>query len=112
MAELFPIPDDIWQGFLKSLPDNVREIAIKYPQNVLYKLKGGELKVYISKYHEKGTLTVMATGDYNYVPVAQEIYNVPPEALEETDLPGPDEKLGTTYETVEDLNQAMSGKVH
>lgn len=98
------------QEFLDTpdLPPEVRTVALKYDMITLYRLKPTGQRVFIIDYAfnrktKDVTLTVAITGDFNYVDINKKML-VKPYDLEECELPGPDEKLGTKFVTPEEIS--------
>ena len=50
------------------------------------------------------TMTVMVSGQYNRVIFERQVFGIQPEGLEECDLPGKDEELGTILTNKEEID--------
>jgi hypothetical protein len=85
-----------WDDWVASRPPVVRELARRLPPTRLYRLKVSGHRCTIHSYSEDGSVTVNVTGDYNRVLFGRRVFGIPPDGLEECDLPGPDEDLGDT----------------
>lgn len=84
--------NDEW---LEGRPQAIRDLAAQLPPGRLYRLKTTDHRVFLLSYSEDGTVTVAVTGQFNCVAFERKVFGIRPEELEECDLPGPDEPLGT-----------------
>ena len=53
---------------------------------------------------EDGTLTVNITGEYNFVTFDRQVFGIKPEDLEECDLPGKGEPVGTVLTGTKEID--------
>jgi hypothetical protein len=85
----------------------VRAVAERFDIWTLYRLKSSGDRVMLQSFDGDGTLTVAVSGKFNLVIAERQVFGVPPDDLEECDLPAPDEKLGalmTGKEIVDNLD--------
>jgi hypothetical protein len=90
--------EDDWDRWVAERPPAVRMVAEKFKPWKLYRLKSSGHRVTIVSFgeHQDGaTLTVAVTGDFNFVINDRTVFGIKPDDMEECDLPGPDEKLGS-----------------
>jgi hypothetical protein len=98
---------DGYRKWVKKLPKKVRAVAERFDIWTLYRLKSSGDRVMLQSFDGDGTLTVAVSGKFNLVIAERQVFGVPPDDLEECDLPAPDEKLGalmTTEEAVDNLD--------
>ena len=118
MAEIIPMNPEI-QKWIDQLPEKCREKALQYPPNKLYRLKNGN-RVVMYGYDENtdGTCTtcqVIVSGQYNFVLFERRVFSVSFDDLEECDLPGPEERLGSmglTPEQASEFDKAMKEELN
>lgn len=84
-----------WKAWVESRPEPVRSIAMRFDPWSLYLMKSTGHRVGIYSFSEDGTITVAVTGEFNAVAFDRRVFGISPEDLEECDLPGPDEIVGT-----------------
>lgn len=97
-----------WEEWLSERPSQIRELAQKFPPNKLYLLKTSNHRVYPIAYHEDGTLSVAVTGQYNTIMFDRKVFGIKPDDLEECDLPGENEELGTLLTEEEDIESCIN----
>lgn len=97
--------------WLEGRPPIIIELARRFPPNKLYRLKTSGHRVFAVGYGEGGTVTVAVTGEFNFVAFERQVPGIAPEDLEECDLPGPDELLGSMDMAIEEVRAAMAGGV-
>jgi hypothetical protein len=85
---------DGYRKWVRALPKRPREIAERFDVWTLYRLKDTGDRVTIASFCDDGTLTVVVSGKFNLIDFERRVFGIPPEDLEECDLPAPDEKLG------------------
>jgi hypothetical protein len=103
MANIFePTSEQIaaWDEWVRSRPEAVRKIAEKIYPWKLYRLKtsGHRVTLYSideQKDNTEPTLRVNVSGDFNFLSFERTVFGIKIDDLEECDLPGPDEKLGS-----------------
>lgn len=98
MAEIYALTDEQKQlvaDWIKECPGAITEMVASHPGNKLYKMKQTGQRCEIHAYSEDRTVTVLITGKYNRLICDRTVYGVPIDDLEECDLPGPDEPLGS-----------------
>ncbi len=84
-----------WADFIEGLPANLRPIAERINPWTLYRLKPTGQRVIVYSYQDDGTVTVIVSGTFNHVLHEAQVFGINPDDLEECDLPGPNEKLGS-----------------
>lgn len=102
MAKIFePTPKDIqqWEQWVSERPDNVRPIARRVNPWTLYRMKpsGHRVTIYSIEENKDGTVTlkVNVLGQFNFVAFERQVFGIPPDDLEECELPDDDEILGS-----------------
>jgi hypothetical protein len=96
-----PTPDNIaaWNAWVTERPERVRQVAERFTPWTLYRMKSTGQRVVLCSFGESTddtpvTLTVSVTGKFNAVAFERNVFGIPPEDLEECDLPAPGELLG------------------
>ena len=89
-----------WAEWVAERPEAVRLVAEKFNPWALYRLKTSNHRVTLVSFDEPKdgspvTLRVNVTGEFNRVAFERCVFGIKPEDLEECDLPGPDEPLGS-----------------
>jgi hypothetical protein len=92
-----------WFEWVATRPECVRVLCERLPPDRLYRLKSSGHRVFMYSYSEDGTVTVCVTGEYNAVTFDRQVFGIKPEDLEECELPGPDEPIGTLLTDDEDV---------
>jgi hypothetical protein len=105
VAVLFEMNKEVWNEWVDSRPDVIKNICKKYPPDRLYLLKTTNRRVTIHSYSENGTVTVDVSGDYNIVTFARRVFGVNPEDLQECDLPSKNEECFAVLEKREDIDK-------
>jgi len=94
-----------WNEWVSSRPQIIQDMCKKFPPYNLYRLKNTGHKVTLYSYSEDGTVTVNVSGEYNAVMFDRRVFGIKPYNLEECDLPGPDEAIGTVLAEEEEVNE-------
>ena len=94
IAEMDDVEQLAWKLWVEERPEPVRSNCLKYPPDLLYRIKSTGHRVYIVSYSEDGTVTVSVGAEYNLVAFERHVFGVDPNELEECDLPGPDDRVG------------------
>lgn len=105
MAIIRELNQKAWDEWVESRPPIVLALCEKFPPNRLYKMKDSGHRVTIHSYCEDGTLTVNVTGEFNRLCFNRKVFDVPQDNLEECDLPGDDEVLGTILTDPNQINE-------
>lgn len=95
MAKVAELNQQAWREWVASRPEAVRVTCEKWPPDRLYRMSPTGQRVTILSYGEDGTVRVFVSGAYNFCLMPREVFGVDPTDLEECDLPGPDELLGS-----------------
>lgn len=103
MAKIQEINEGLWNEWVSTRPESVRNLCRQLPTGRLYRLKTSEHRVTIYSYSEDGTVTVNLSGEYNAVVFERQVFGIKPEDLEECDMPAPGEQLGTMLTECEDV---------
>lgn len=77
-------------AWLASRPESVQKLALRYPPNVLYRLKTTGQRYSCISYAEEGTVRVLVQPRFNpmqFFPL--EVFGIDPADLEECDVPAP-----------------------
>ena len=104
MAKIKNIVDqESWDAWVESRPPIVQEMCAMLPPDRLYLLKTSGHRVTLISYSENRTVTVDVTGEFNALSFDRQVFGIKPEDLEECDLPGDDEPLGTMLTERDDV---------
>lgn len=106
MAILYELNEEQQKGhdeWFNSRPECIQKLYEKFPYNRLYRMKSSGHRVTIYSYLENNTMSVVVSGDYNLVSFERRVFGVPPEDLEECDLPEEGERLGVILNQEEAL---------
>ncbi len=115
MAVLHPLAGEVkdaFESWLATRPQDIQDLARRYPPGVLYMMKSSGHRVTIIAYAEDGTVRVNVGDEYNFVAFPREVFGVNPEDLEECDLPGPDEPVGSLCKTDEEIAAHLKHMKH
>lgn len=93
-----------WDEWVESRPPVVQDLCRRYPPDRLYRIKDSGHRCTLVSYSEDGTMKVNVTGQFNFVTFDRQVFGIKPENLEECDLPGADEHLGTALTEKEDID--------
>ena len=118
MANLFQSDDRIFNlqfdeckaefdSWLADRPQCIKDLAIKYPPWILYRMKSTNQRVNVVGYNESGTVTVNVSGKFNFVVMERSVFGVSPDDLEECDLPSKDEKVGVLLTEDTDIKEYL-----
>ena len=87
-----------YQEWLKSRPQEVQDLMVKFDPWSLYRMKSTDKRVSIVSCDEitgEGLkMRVKVEAEYNLVVMERDVMGVDPSDLEPCDLPGPDEPVG------------------
>ena len=108
MAKFTEINQAAWEAWVAGRPPVVQELCQRFPVDRLYRLKPTGQRVTIAAFSEGGTLTVDVTGQFNAVAFDRQVFGINPQDLEECDLPGPDEVVGTTFTDPKDVEEYIN----
>lgn len=103
MRHTNPTPEQerLWKEWLdKPEHAKIRAAAERLDPWTLYRLKTTGQRVYLLAFTDPGgdgkvTCRVGVSGEYNLVTFERDVFGVDPDNLEECDLPGPGEVVGT-----------------
>ena len=104
MAVVSAINQAAWNEWVATRPQVVQELCHRLPPDRLYRMKSSGHRVTLYSYREDGTVTVVVSGKFNLVVFERLVFWISPDDLEECDLPGPDEKVGTALTNREDID--------
>jgi len=89
----------MWAKWVRSRPACVRRLAESFNPWTLYRIKSTQQRCTMISFQEAKdgtvTLTVAVTGEYNALLMDRQVFGLSPDDIEETELPDPDEALGT-----------------
>lgn len=113
-----PTPEQVsdWTKWVTTCPSQIRDLILArdFAFWKLYRLKRSGHRVTIFAFSEhldndKVTLKVSATGQFNRIAFDRIVFGIPPDELEECELPGSDELLGAemTQEEAMDWMQTI-----
>lgn len=84
-----------WKAWVRKLPKAARAAAERFDPWTLYRLKTTGDRVTVCSFADDATVTVIVSGRWNLVLFDRQVFGIQPDELEECDLPGPDEMVGT-----------------
>lgn len=89
-----------WRDWVAERPESIRKVAERFDPWTLYRLGSTGQRVYVLSFSEPGedgkvTCRVGVSGEFNLVTFERDVFGIDPDDLEECDLPGPNEQLGT-----------------
>ena len=93
-----------WDEWVASRPPVVQDLCRRFPPDRLYRIKSSGHRCTLVSYSEDGTMKVNVTGQYNFVTFDRQVFGIKPDDLEECDLPGKDEHLGTALTEQGDID--------
>lgn len=108
MAIVEPVDEAALKVWAESRPPIVQALIRSHPPGRLYRIKTSGHRATLYAYDEDGTIKVHVTGKYNLVAFDRTVFGVKPEDLEECELPGPGEILGTALTEDEDVNALIA----
>uniref|UniRef100_A0A6M3JIW3 Uncharacterized protein n=1 Tax=viral metagenome TaxID=1070528 RepID=A0A6M3JIW3_9ZZZZ len=94
-----------WEDWVSTRPQIIKDLCKRFPPYNIYRLNNSGHKVTIYSYSEDGTITVNVSGEYNAVMFDRQVFGIRPENLEECDLPGTDEVIGSFLTEEEDVKK-------
>lgn len=97
--------------WLAERPQVIKDLVKRVPPDRLYLLKSTNHRIFVYSYSEDGTVTVAVMGKYNFLPFERRVFGIKPEELEECDLPGPDDPVGSLDLPQDLLRQLFHGKI-
>lgn len=102
-----------WEEWKTTLPPRVRTVADRLDPWTLYRMKSTGQRVTVQSIADDGSLTVAVTGKFNLVSHERAVFGIDADDLEPTDLPGPDEPVGSamTQQEVADNLDALRVQV-
>lgn len=88
---------DGWEAWVNERPPAVKAVAERFQPWKLYRLGSTGHRVYIYSIGEGDeiTLTVVVSGEYNFVTFERRVFGIYPDELVECELPGKDEIVGS-----------------
>lgn len=117
MANWFEPTDDDragWAEWLAERPERIRAVAQRFEPWKLYRLKSSNHRVTVVSFDQPKdesqsvTLKVHVSGDFNLVAFERTVFGILPEDLEECDLPGSGEPVGSANLDPESLRRPPS----
>ena len=94
-----------WEDWVSTRPQIIKDLCKRFPPYNIYRLKDSGHRVTLHSYSEDGTITVNVSGEYNAVMFDRQVFGISQENLEECDLPGADEAIGTFLTEEEDVKK-------
>ncbi|MEW8230375.1 MAG: hypothetical protein AB2745_08630 [Candidatus Thiodiazotropha endolucinida] len=107
MTKVVEIEGKALAEWVATKTEVVQDLCRRFPPDRLYLLKTTNYRVTLYSYSEDGTMTVNVTGEYNKLLFDRRVFGIKPEDLEECDLPGKDEQLGTLFTDPEDVDACI-----
>lgn len=83
-----------WNEWVATRPEPVKSLCERFDPWTLYRLASSGHRVRIHSYSEDGTMTVVVSGDFNFVAFERNVFGIKPDDLTECDLPAEGEVLG------------------
>jgi hypothetical protein len=96
--------EDNWKLWYETRPEVIQQLARRFRPWKLYRLRSSGHRVVLYAFNEDNTLTVSVLGRFNLLKFERRVFGIPPDDLEECDLPGLDEPLGVTLTAEEQLS--------
>ena len=93
--------EDGYRQWVRKLPKKPRAIAKRFDIWTLYRLKETGHRVMLHSFADDGTVTVIVSAKFNLVLHEREVFGIPPDQLEECDLPAADEEVGAALSSEE-----------
>lgn len=106
-----PEQERLWQEWLNEPGrEAIREVASRFNPWTLYRLKTTGQRVYILSFSDPGEdgkvrCRIGVSGEFNLITFERDVFGVDTGDLEECDLPGPDELLGTLELPIEEIKK-------
>lgn len=107
MAKLDGFDMDGFDKWLETRPQVIKDLAKRFPPNVLYRIKDTGHRVFVRGYDEDGTLIMHVGSEFNRITFAHDMSGVPPEDLEECDFPPDDEPVGALLTDENDIKEYL-----
>lgn len=110
MARLPGFNTDAFLVWLRDRPACVQEAATRYPVDRFYRMRSTGHRVTLMSYEERekgicDSARVMVSGKFNAVAFERQVFGIPLSDLEECELPGPDEILGSADLSLEEVKE-------
>lgn len=111
MRHTEPTPEQIegYKKWVAERPERVRKVAERLDPWTLYRLKTSNQRVCLLGFDEEqdGRVTVRITvsGEFNLVTFERDVFGIDPDDLEECDLPGPNEQVGSLDLPIEEIRR-------
>jgi hypothetical protein len=107
-----PENEQAWREWVASRPEAIRVVAERYDPWTLYRLKTTNQRVFLQSFFDpdpdgKVLCRVAVSGEFNMVTFERSVFGIDPNDLEECDLPGADEPVGSLdlpIEVLKDLH--------
>lgn len=95
-----PENEQAWREWVATRPEAIRVVAERYDPWTLYRLKDTGQRVFLQGFSPPGesdkvTCRVAVTGEFNMVTFERSVFGIDPDDLEECELPGADEQVGS-----------------
>jgi len=88
VSQLGELDQEMWAEWLAGRPAVIRDLATRFPPNLLYRLRETGSRVTLHSYSEDGTMTVTVGKEFNeFLWFERNVFGIEPEDLEECDLP-------------------------
>lgn len=106
----------LWAAWVAGRPTKLRALLLEreFTPWKLYRLKSSGHRVEIVAFneHADGTVSVRVNvgGKFNHVAFERSVFGIAPEDLEECDLPGPHELLGSRGLTIDQARAEMAAR--
>lgn len=91
--------------WVSTRPPVIQDLARRFPPDRLYRLKDSGHRCTIYSYAEDGTMKVNVTGQFNFLTFDRQVFGIKPDGIEECELPGEDEHLGTALQEEKDIKE-------
>lgn len=95
--------EEAWREWVETRPTTIQDLCRRLSPDRLYLLKTSGHRVTLYSFSEDGTVTVNVSGEYNALAFDRQVFGVSPDDLEECDLPGTDEVIGTVLTEAQDV---------
>lgn len=96
-----------WATWVQERPECIRVVAERFQPWKLYRMKSTGHRVVVLSFAEPSdsagvTLRVAVSGEYNLVAFERQVFGIDPDDLEECDLPGPGDVIGSAGMSIEE----------
>lgn len=106
---LYPMTDAElaeWGQWLKDRPETIRDLALRFPPNGLFRIKASKHYCVINSFMEDGTVTVRVTCAFQMLAFDRVVFGLKPDELEPAPLPEKGVRIGCTQHGIGTFDEA------